>query len=234
MLKRLGYFHYGSEDRSKPIGSLEVAINEACKHSEVKDSLIVLPEAFNLRVPYEEGALRKLEGNTEESLKALAAKFDVAFVAGLIRGLCNTACFIAGEGEPHVLSQKVGEDSACPSVWEPCEPIDAVVRHHQACIAALICRDCEEDLPRRNQLVSRIKNCACPVLCIPANTRWYETSQIGDNLPDINIVIANGYPLGPPTGINDNRPSIIRVKGDPSPKELFQDKCNVVRVIALQ
>jgi hypothetical protein len=141
MLKQLGYFHYGSEQRSSPIGALERAIDEAGGRPKVENSLIVLPEAFNLRVTYEK-----------------------------LKRRCNIARFIPADGPSRTLSKKMARDDASPSIYEPCKAFDEVMEHGNALIAALICKDAFDDRLRRRNLVERIRNCACPILCVPANT----------------------------------------------------------------
>ena len=47
-IKRIGFFHFGENNKADPVRSLE---EEVARHSPsaLKDSLIVLPEAFNAR-----------------------------------------------------------------------------------------------------------------------------------------------------------------------------------------
>jgi predicted amidohydrolase len=238
VLEQIGFFHHGSEDRSNPLDSLETAIKKAGGKEKVKSSLIVLPEAFNLKVAYGEGARLDFEKGVEGALKKLAEKYQVVFVAGLIlrnclNQRCNTACFIAGDRRLLVLSRKVGCDSACPSVYQSCTPVDEIVDYDHARITALICMDMGEDNARRGDLVKRIKGSPCPILCVPANTNRYTTRDFGKELPEIHVVVANGRSL-PATG-EDNphyRPSIIRIKG--CLKEEFQDKLNVIKLQLLE
>ena len=50
-IKRIGAFHFGSDEKDDPIGSLEVELQER-PDLQWRDSLIVLPEGFNVRGGY--------------------------------------------------------------------------------------------------------------------------------------------------------------------------------------
>jgi hypothetical protein len=65
MLKQIGYFHYGSEDRSDPVRALELAIDDFGGTSVVADSVIVLPEAFNLTDHYQASTTAHLKTTVE-------------------------------------------------------------------------------------------------------------------------------------------------------------------------
>jgi hypothetical protein len=47
-IKRVGFFHFGSNIKDDPVGSLEHEIGKFAE-TELESSLIVLPEAFNAR-----------------------------------------------------------------------------------------------------------------------------------------------------------------------------------------
>jgi hypothetical protein len=50
-IKRIGFFHFGSDEKTDPVGSLEIEIAKLSE-PELKDSMIVLPEALNARKGY--------------------------------------------------------------------------------------------------------------------------------------------------------------------------------------
>jgi hypothetical protein len=79
-LRQIGYFHCGNEDKSDPVGALTKAIESEGGKSKVENSLIVLPEAFNLKVTYERGARPDFEQNIEGALKTLAAKYQLVLL----------------------------------------------------------------------------------------------------------------------------------------------------------
>ncbi len=83
MFKGVGFFHFAVE-HDKPIRSLRGALLER-PEEEVLDSLVVLPEAFNIRRPYSDN---EPEPDTDPGilaeLSSVSECFKVAFVAGLI------------------------------------------------------------------------------------------------------------------------------------------------------
>lgn len=85
MLNGVGFFHFGSPDKSTPLRSLVQELEKkAAQGGELlKGALIVLPEAFNLGVDYnDDGNWGK--GNYAPSIKKclmrVAEEFDVMFV----------------------------------------------------------------------------------------------------------------------------------------------------------
>jgi len=47
MLRSIGFFHLRSTDKSRPIASLKDALSKASISSDLRESLVVLPVAFN-------------------------------------------------------------------------------------------------------------------------------------------------------------------------------------------
>lgn len=81
MIVKVGFFHFGHYHDS-PIPELEEALLQ--KRQEVRDSLIVLPEGFNIGKPYKSRGKCDTDAGVISSLHTLARVFQVAFVAGLI------------------------------------------------------------------------------------------------------------------------------------------------------
>jgi predicted amidohydrolase len=80
MFSKLGFFRFVA-NYNKPIESLESAIKAHC---DVSDSLIVLPEAFNISKYYRDAGDCDYSRDILDQLRAVAGKGDVTLVAGLI------------------------------------------------------------------------------------------------------------------------------------------------------
>jgi hypothetical protein len=78
-INKLGFFH-AVDSPSSPIKSLREHLEAAREH--LSDCVVVLPEAFNYW-PYSERG--SLDTSIENCLKRLSDRFNVAFVAGLIK-----------------------------------------------------------------------------------------------------------------------------------------------------
>lgn len=78
-LARVGFFHFGSEDQSDPIGSLRASLRE----KSPVDSLIVVPEAFNICNGYWMPT-RRFDFSIAKILSDVSKEYGLAFVAGLI------------------------------------------------------------------------------------------------------------------------------------------------------
>jgi hypothetical protein len=83
VLNRVGFFHFGEKDHKNPIGSLGSKLCESTKG--LAGSLIVLPEAFNVRGDYwDPDNQAQPDPNVKDTLEKIAQHFNVAFVVGFI------------------------------------------------------------------------------------------------------------------------------------------------------
>src|SRR5260370_19403901 len=121
-IERIGFFHYGSDNKEDPIGSLREALLLAIAASDpknVRDCLIGLPEAFNIRRGYW-NANRALDPSISKSLKEVCEEFGAAFVVGLVEQPAllsphySSAYLIDGTTR-ELLSRKMEEDRSCNS-----------------------------------------------------------------------------------------------------------------------
>lgn len=90
MLQKVGFFHFGT-GHDNPKVALEGALQVALESDELPGgasrptaTLIVLPEAFNIGVPYRGEGKRDFNRSIVGELQDIAGRFHVAFVAGLI------------------------------------------------------------------------------------------------------------------------------------------------------
>lgn len=175
-LRFVGVFHFGNRDKSCPIRSLETEL-ERWEHG-VENSLLVLPEGFNVPGGYYDGP--GPAASTRRKLLALSEKYQVAFVTGLIeerpaRGYpkgFNSAYLVDASSDEQftLLSQKRRDydERICSS--NP-DGFRRAVVYKGVGVAALICTDfteCEED--DRTTLVEHSGWAGRPikVLCVPA------------------------------------------------------------------
>jgi len=204
-LESVGVFHFGDSDQTCPTQSLQYELEKRCV--DVKNSLIVLPEAFNVPDGYYLGA-----GPTpsiKNKLVHLSERYGVAFVAGLVedqpvngnqKGF-NSAYLSDASAEPalQLISQK--QDPAQPScaVRNP-KGARKIVRHRGIGIAALICNDFMEDC-YASEVSALLGNegwafCEMRVLCVPAwSTQSGRLSWVCQQYSEqICIAASNGCP----------------------------------------
>jgi hypothetical protein len=104
--KGVGVFHFGSEDKERPIESLRAELKKL--DSDVSGWLMVLPEGFNVVGGYP-------KGNPDQSIKMTLLEISessrLAFVVGLIETdeksrKFNLSCLLDGFETQHILSRK--------------------------------------------------------------------------------------------------------------------------------
>jgi predicted amidohydrolase len=208
----IGVFHFG-KDHGKPILALESAISDFIGNGgTLKNSLVVLPEGFNLGRHYYGMEPPKDDLSILDCLASLSTTFQCAFVAGLVvkdtPGVSppySSAYLIDGLCQPRqqILTRKKKKDSTETSrVF----PDDSWVANYTACptyepralsqrglaVAALICLDAESDLESRDDydlrcdaVAKMLSDCKCrhSLLCIPAYmSNGLDGGRIGANI----------------------------------------------------
>lgn len=200
-IKRLGFFHFveGHED---PIGRLGDALDEYSS-AQLADSLIVLPEVFNLGRPYypctpkDSVAIVGCPEKVFTDLENLSRKSNIAFVAGLLEAR-------EGGERPYNSTFLIAADIACSPIllcrkrdagadfYEPYGGLSVVNPYEcgDVCIAALVCSDYarfEEELaPAIATSTARRK-----LLCIPACICNAFTENRVRSFSGIYVVLAN-------------------------------------------
>jgi hypothetical protein len=230
MFDKAGYFHFG-KNHSEPIGALrsELVKTNGGKPSsdsgDLKDSLIVLPEAFNIRKRYKEDGNQPSDNNPAiiGDLQRLADEFGIAFVAGLIvdrqDGIhppYSSGYFVDGSGHAlmcHKISQDgfEGKNYTPYPEWEHSDPHNPLVleEDQSLVIGALICVDATPgtrnltERTRLERLMSRMDECdvTCRIVAVPAcisNNFWGGAPGNRLTLPCNNnvVVMANSDPYG--------------------------------------
>jgi hypothetical protein len=185
-LQSVGVFHFGDTDRGCPVRSLE---HELEKSEGIANSLVVLPEAFNIPDGYHVGT--GPTPSVRSNLLLLSEKYQAAFVAGLIeeqpaRGFVkgfNSAYLIdaAAVDNFKLISQKRIDCRAEICSSNPHAQL-VTVCHRGIGIAILICNDfihCDENT--REELFEHVgwSECAVRVLCVPACSTTHMRTLIG-------------------------------------------------------
>jgi hypothetical protein len=218
--EKIGFFHSGDTDRSDPVKSLARGLDKAASTGQdIRNSLIVLPEALNMLNDY------MTRGDPDPSvvgmLKEISMSRRVVFVTGLIieskkgqRYSC--ACLIDGD-ICKILSCKTDEDGS--HNYQPYPGVfDQPTLHRGFCIAALVCHDASERTPdgrcrtwRHGVLACQIeerRHGAPAVLCVPGRMNALSSEAVAEHwccyLKNCAVVVANGTP---------RQPSIIRFGG---------------------
>ncbi|MDQ2841571.1 MAG: hypothetical protein M3Y72_11150 [Acidobacteriota bacterium] len=173
ILDRVGFFHFGG-NKDNPSHSLKDSLQVKDKE-HLRESLIVIPEAFNVRGDYY-GTPCCRDASICKQLRDISAELGVCFVAGLIDEQTNrSGAYLIDGGNYQELSQKRGSDISSCYVPAPASSHDNLVPHRGLGIAALVCMDAAQDnnpnKPWRTALLERINLQLADsrvVLCVPS------------------------------------------------------------------
>lgn len=221
MFSRAGFLHF-VELHHDPLGVLDAELEAA---GEVKESLIVLPEAFNLGRPYGSEPEKPCAFGRDFLIAALqtrSQKHSVTFIAGIIGphvggGLPYSSAYLIDGSDSRLLCHKHTQDYS--GHYEPfpgdCD-VNNPTESKGVSIAAMICKDIEEH--RCQSLTALIA--ASPAeqrfICIPAAMRFSGWLYNSDPSAHINfgppahdfgtrIILANSLATGPCSFVTDTR-----------------------------
>jgi predicted amidohydrolase len=218
MFKKIGFFHFGV-DHANPAGALQSALLEAGTHEDICQSLIVLPEAFNIGKFYRNQGGCNYNPIFLSTLQTISQHFFVTFVAGLIihenassRPPYSSAWLI--DGSHHLLMCYKAEDDGSKN-YTPCtnnNDIANPIQYNETYIAALICMDVQAGY-RCGALkgIFEAACCPCKIVCIPAcmsmdyfgGGKCGYTAQLATVFGNVVIVVANSDPSGCRSFITD-------------------------------
>ena len=173
MLKNIGFFHF-EVNHNNPIRSLEAALDDTKKREEISDSLIVLPEGFNICKFYKAPGTCNYDPGITEELKNLSKRCHISFVAGLIirqtdgpNPPYNGAYLIDGS-DCEWMSYKLGNDETENyTVYPSNRPNFKVITNRDFCMGALLCMDALEYWKGVVDIIDK-KVCGNKIICIPA------------------------------------------------------------------
>jgi predicted amidohydrolase len=199
-IRRIGFFHFGGADKRSPVTSLEIALNKTELEDSLENSLIVLPEGFNVLGGYYAPPPVKLDALVSPRLQALSVSRTISFVVGLIeqetggvKGY-NSAYLVDESTPPLLLSRKrCGRGPHCLYPRCPKDEGVAVLRRGIG-ITALLCDDAGETENQKPTL-ARVESLHSDrnVLCIPACMTITDSLAIAKLWEkSITVVLANG------------------------------------------
>ncbi len=216
-INNIGFFHFGSDDKSDPMRSLAISLEKAVTTKRcLTGSLLVLPEAFNIRNDYQ--TLSAPDPSVVYALKEMSKEHGMAFVAGLLHRRTRYSCAHLIDGDTcRLLSRKRDRDGS-PN-YQPYEGVsDGPCLHRGVWIAALICHDAAGnpapggnwDQKRQWQAamakqIEACKDCVHALLCIPGRMVTVSSKSVATSWssqrPDLTVVVANA---------TSSQPSVIR------------------------
>jgi predicted amidohydrolase len=180
-IEKIGFFHcVRFAALFDPVSEVREAIDKRIEEErrrdqawDISNSLIVLPEAFNIGDYVSRSVPNQLPQEFLEGLRKLAERHGVLFVTGIVDGRRNSAYLIDSE-VAHLMCHKIGDDRTgvydpCTGNPDPCNPIAV----DNGCVGTLICMDAtsgdSQVRYRRERLLSRLKACdGHKVVCVPA------------------------------------------------------------------
>jgi predicted amidohydrolase len=218
MLNRIGLFHFGINHKD-PIGELQSAMHA---ENDISDSLIVLPEGFNIGKYYWSPGVCDYGSDVVSQLQDLSRTSHVAFVAGLIIKETNgpqppySSVYLIDGCRSTPVCYKEGDDGSrnyTPDTGNG-DINNPIQSHENVCIGALICMDAVKDervdarRDERHQMLCREidrSNCACRVVCIPGcMDSNHNRSAVAKRLGAYYVVLANSHECGCGSFISKN------------------------------
>lgn len=219
MFTHAGFFHF-VEHHNNPLGALDTEIHAV---GNVANSLIVLPEAFNLGRPYgtqpEEPCTFERDWLVSE-LQKRSKEYHMKFVAGMLDSPVPgerplSSAYLIDSDDCRLICHKRTNDGTrhyAPQTGT-CD-IQNPMECDGACIMAIICKDIEEH--RCQVLTARTEASEADqrFVCIPAamsHSGWLYHSDAGEHInfeplePKHNarIILANSLATGPCSFITD-------------------------------
>lgn len=223
MSLRAGYFHFG-RDHAEPIKALR---HELCE-SDHSNSLVVLPEAFNIGLPYRQEGRPNFATSIFGELQNLAARFRVSFVVGLIveehpgPSPPRSAAYLVTGINHKLMGYKLRSDDVADRNYTPCggQPDSCnPIRWRGLRVGALICADAlpaASSTPRFGDRLERVVHDSDWV-CVPAHMgtgnfgdgRVGHTATIAPGWADQRLILANSRADGIPSFITDTKGQIL-------------------------
>jgi hypothetical protein len=178
---KIGFFSPVETYYKDPLGSLTSALKKTQLGEDLSGSLIVLPEAFNIKIPYGTSSTPDTDSSILSSLQDICKTFDIAVVAGLIIDTPDgprtgsryaSAHLIDARNPTDLLCYKHNQDSRGPYVgcndgYDRSNP-----RHYlNVAVVTLICMDSYPEYIRNrlSELAGKLAACVeTRILCIPA------------------------------------------------------------------
>jgi predicted amidohydrolase len=170
--RKKGFFHF-VHNYAEPLVELRKALEN--RSECVRDSLIVLPEAFNIGKYYKEAGNANHDPDVLTKLQTIAGEFHLTFVAGLIvkQNTSPTPPYSSGyliDETCRVLMCRKKQRDSTTEEYTLCKEGDCdhdnPTWHNAVCLITLICID-NSDCQRKNTLLTKFPDSA-KLICIPA------------------------------------------------------------------
>jgi predicted amidohydrolase len=214
IIDKIGFLHAAEfEGCADPLAMLSNAIEEKIKEEkerddkwDIRNSLIVLPEALNIGWYGIQSVLPARPAQEFlEALRAEAEKYQVVFVVGVLEGRRNSAYMVDGK-VAHLMCHKIGEDRTfiydpCTGDPDPCNPIEFC---GGVCVGALICMDADDDTERpriarrQTEFLGRLGAFnGTKIVCVPARFCNHSRPILRtfSGLPGCYYIVAQGCRL---------------------------------------
>ena len=198
-VKNVGFFHF-CKNYADPLGSLQKTLS-----SDAANSLIVLPEAFNIGKFYKDDGVCDFNRSILPRLETLSRDSGVTFVAGLIiddnsgiKQPPHSSAYLIDESGHRLMCHKAFCDRS--GNYTHCEDkcdIENPIQHHNVSVAALICGDVSSQRCR-DLTESEGFSHGCRIMCIPAcmNDKFFTDLRLKGPLSEVITVLANSDPVG--------------------------------------
>jgi hypothetical protein len=174
-------------------GSLRASLIEAAKDADISGSLVVTPEAFNVRKGYWYPD-RELDPSIRIALTDLSTKFKIALVTGLIeegdaQGPGYSSAYLIDGQASHLLTRKMENDGS--ENYRCCtEDFDKPVEY-----GGLSQRNQQQAAVLEQMALHGTKK---KLLCVPSHMMSYGSKEVALAWPvGVAVVVANSSPKQP-------------------------------------
>jgi len=200
-LVRIGFFAFVQNDLN-PIDSLKSALQPfASSRYKIRDTLIVLPEAFNKAAPYHNHP-EPPRHNARSFLNRIAdvaKRYEVAFVVGVLHDRKrNSAYFVTGACPPRWMCDKEYDERQ--GQYVPCRRNcfgeNPIYGYKGTDIGALICSDAVHQgvgVSAKTTLLRKLSRRASrrQIICVPAAMGSQSWGTLKDSWDGRYVVFAN-------------------------------------------
>ena len=228
-----GYFHLeDGRPRVHPVDSLEQALDTCCLEDLFSQSILVLPEAFNIIGDYFGAEAGSPDTDVKARLTNVSRNRRLCFVVGLVRvgaERYSEAVLIDGGDIVETLSRKRLEDGS-PCYEPDNKPAeDKIILHRNLRIGGLVCLDAtgwgdrEKQQHRHCKIVEEFgQYTEAGLLCIPGRFAGPQTIEVAKdwNRRSISVVIGN-------CGLAASHPSVLHFSNGQSSCSPPDGKCHV-------
>ena len=212
--RKVGFFQF-VRNYEHPVAELRSCLIATGGTEKLKQSVIVLPEAFNIGRDYDDQDHACDYGRSILSvLMDLSSTFQVTFIAGLVIENCvidrlrrkrpYSSTYLIDPRRHLLMCQKLNDDRS--NNYTACNEHDVIDRPvvlAGTCLVALICRDCNPEKPHDIRRHQELKDSIVRgkkthnIVCIPAHMSGgsgFGEEGIASSWPTSDVILANSHP----------------------------------------